>query len=66
MSSLSQLSFGLQPPKLVRSTHRFCQFCENTMPSYEDCERCAYCNIISGKYVPQRDCKMPKRKKCKL
>ena len=57
---------SLEIPKLVRSTHRYCQFCENTMPSYKDFERCAYCNIKSGIFVSQRDCKQPVRKKSKL
>ena len=38
-------------PKLFRSTHRYCQYCFNTMPSYKDFERCNYCDRISDKYV---------------
>ena len=38
------------PPKLCRSTHRYCQFCNMSMPSYKDYEKCNYCDRISGKY----------------
>ena len=40
----------LEIPKLVRSTHRYCQYCFNTMPSYKDFEKCNFCYKISNKY----------------
>lgn len=66
MSKSSHCNKFIEIPKLVRSTHRYCQFCENTMPSYKDFEICAYCNIKSGIFVPYRDCKQPVQKKSKL
>ena len=45
-----KLNLPLHPPKLFRTTHRYCQFCNESMPSYKDYERCNYCYRISGKF----------------
>ena len=47
---LDVLNMPLELPKLFRTTHRFCQYCFKSMPSYADYEKCNYCHRISGKY----------------